>query len=125
VDDEGEMLLLGETLELGLTEGEAELEGERLGEGLRLGDVLDEGLTEGEGETLALGLSDALGLDVLKVSVSVRMRLGLLAVVTPSEIARSVAESEPMLMEPLCVLVPAGSPFNPTSMTMRSPATVV
>jgi len=101
VDDEGEMLLLGETLGLGLTEGETELEGERLGDGLILGLVLDEGLTEGDGETLALGLIDALGLLVLKVSVSVRMRLGLFAVVTPSEIARSVAESEPILIEPL------------------------
>lgn len=119
------MLLLGETLELGLTEGEMELEGDWLADGLRERLALDDGLAEADGLRLALGLSDALGLDVLKVSVSVRMRLGLFAVVTPSEIARSVAESEPILMEPLCVFVPAGSPLRPTSMTMRSPATVV
>jgi hypothetical protein len=62
---------------------------------------------------------------VLKVSVSLSWTEGLLAVVTPSVKARSLPESEPMLIEPACVLLPEGSPESPTSMTIRSPVTVV
>jgi hypothetical protein len=119
----------GERDALGLSEGETDELGDTLGEVDDEGEMLELGLGESEieldGLRLALGLSDALGLLVLNVSVSARMRLGLFAVVTPSEIAKSLAESEPMLIEPLCVFVPAGSPLRPTSMTMRSPATVV
>lgn len=123
--DDGETLLEGETLALGDTEGETELDGETEADGLTEGDGLDEGETEAEGDKLGLGLMEADGLLVLKVSVSVRVRLGLFAVVTPSVIARSVAESDPMLIEPLWLLVPAGSPDRPTSMTILSPVTVV
>jgi hypothetical protein len=59
---------------------------------------------------------------VLKVRVSVNWTDGLFAVVTPSVSARSVAESEPKLMDPAWVLEPAGSPARPISTTRRSPA---
>jgi hypothetical protein len=137
VEADGETLWLGDTEAEGLTDalGDAEPLGDTLGEtlddGLTLADGLTLGLaecdgdTEPDGETLAEGLTDADGLDVLNVSVSARMRFGLLAVVTPSLIAKSVAESDPTLIDPLWLLVPAGSPFRPTSMTIRSPVTVV
>ena len=83
-DTEGLVLLLGETEDDGETLGLTEDEGDSDEEGLREALALADGDTEADGDWLALGLTEALGLEVLKVSVSLSCTDGLLSVVTPS-----------------------------------------